>query len=254
MLATDTLQDTPTTGSDESAQEGAAAVEADSTAESPKGGGSAPAPDGGVHTITVLVADDHPIVRNSLVDLLAQEPDIKVVAVAGTGEEAVRLALETAPDVVMMDLKMPGQGGVWATSQILADAAGSGRDTKVVAVTALDSDAGIVQAVRAGVSEYVLKASPPEVFAEAVRRAAAGTSKRSPEVQAAFANQGTRALTTREIDVLRLVADGLSNVQIAEKLGVGPATVKTLLSRSYVKLGVLGRSHAVREATAREWI
>ncbi|MDR1188106.1 MAG: response regulator transcription factor, partial [Bifidobacteriaceae bacterium] len=228
-------------------------LEVDNIALSRKELEGTPTGEGDAALIGVLVADDHPIVRKGLVDLLGQEPDIEVVGEAGTGEEAVRLTLETAPDVVMMDLEMPGKGGVWAISQILSDAAGSGRETSVVAVTVFESDARIVQAVRAGAAEYIVKASPPEVFAEAVRRAAAGRSRRSPEIKAALANE-KRGPSEREIEVLRLVSQGLSNTEIAERLGVGGSTVKTLLSRVYLKLGVLGRSHAVKEATAREWI
>ncbi|MDR1294223.1 MAG: response regulator transcription factor [Bifidobacteriaceae bacterium] len=204
-------------------------------------------------TITVLVADDHPIVRKALVDLLAQEPDMQVVGVAATGEEAVRVALETAPDVVMMDLKMPGRGGIWAIRQILSDAAGSGRATKVVAVTASESDALVAQAVKAGVAGYIVKASAPEVFAATVRRVATGHSQRSTEVAVAL-SRAERRPSKREVEVLRLAAEGLSNKEIAERIGVAQSTVKTLLSRMYRKLGVRGRSHAVREAISREWI
>jgi signal transduction histidine kinase/ActR/RegA family two-component response regulator len=162
-------------------------VEVDAIALSRADGGLDPAGDNGATSLRVLVADDHPIVRTGLVDLLGQEPDIEVVGAAGTGEDAVRLALETAPDVVMMDLEMPGKGGVWAIAQILSDAAAVGRETSVVAVTVFESDARVARAVRAGASEYIVKASSPEVFAQAVRRTAAGRSGRSPRPEAALA-------------------------------------------------------------------
>jgi signal transduction histidine kinase/ActR/RegA family two-component response regulator len=123
--------------------------------------------------VKVLVVDDHPIVRRGLVELLNSNPDIAVIGEAGTGEEAVRLAIETAPDVVMMDLEMPGRGGVWATGQVLADAVRAGRKTEVLVVTVFETDGRLGEAMRAGAAEYLIKASPPTVFAEAVRRVAA---------------------------------------------------------------------------------
>ncbi|MDR0594342.1 MAG: response regulator [Bifidobacteriaceae bacterium] len=202
---------------------------------------------------TVVVVDDHPIVRRGLVELLNREPDIQVVGEAETGEEAVRVAARLDPDVVMMDLEMPGQGGVWATSQIVSDAAQAGRSTRVLAATVFESDARIIQAIRAGACEYWVKAHPPEVFVRAVRRVAAGRPLRSTTVEAALA-AGKDALSPREVEVLRLAAKGLSNKQIAGHLTVQPSTVKTQLSRIYLKLDVPDRTAAVTEAMANGWI
>jgi DNA-binding NarL/FixJ family response regulator len=201
----------------------------------------------------VVVVDDHPVVRRGIVELLRECPDVEVVGEAATGEEGVRVARQTAPDVVMMDLEMPGRGGVWAISQILADSARAGRGTRVLAVTVFESDARIKAAMAAGASEYIVKASSPEVFAKAVRRAAVGRAVLTAEVQAALANRGSD-LSKRETEVLRLVAEGLSNVQIAERLFVAPSTVKTMLARVYAKLDVADRAAAVAAALANDII
>jgi DNA-binding NarL/FixJ family response regulator/signal transduction histidine kinase len=203
--------------------------------------------------IAVVVVDDHPIVRRGLVELLGDNSDIDIVGEAATGEEAVRVAMETAADVVLMDLAMPGRGGVWAISQILADSAHAGRATQVLAVTVFESDARIVDAMRAGAAEYIIKASPPEVFAQAVRRAATGNPAPTDQVRAALAHH-QNVLSNREREVLRLVAQGLSNIEIAEQLWVQPSTIKTLLTRIYVKLDVPDRAAAVAEALSRDLI
>jgi DNA-binding NarL/FixJ family response regulator/signal transduction histidine kinase len=204
-------------------------------------------------TIRVLVVDDHPIVRQGLVDLLNRAPDITVIGEASTGEEAVEMARRTAPDIVTMDLEMPGNGGVWAIEQILADAAQAGCQTRAVAVTVFDSDARIAQAVRAGASDYLIKGSPREEFARAVRQAAAGPHDYSLRIKAALDSSQVR-LTPREAEILRLAARGLSNREIAEELVVQPSTVKTLLSRIYLKLDVSDRTAAVTHSMERELI
>jgi DNA-binding NarL/FixJ family response regulator len=204
-------------------------------------------------SIAVLVVDDHAIVRRGLVELLRDEPGIDVVGEAETGEEAVRLALETAPDVVMMDLAMPGRGGVWAISQILADSARAGRTTRVVAVTVFETDGRIVEAMQAGAVEYLVKASSAETFVNAVRRVAAGHPALSADVKEVLEN-GKSRLSRREVEILRLVAAGLSNIEIAEELTVQPSTIKTMLQRTYLKLDVPDRAAAVAEALRRDLI
>ncbi|MDR1799430.1 MAG: hybrid sensor histidine kinase/response regulator transcription factor [Bifidobacteriaceae bacterium] len=203
--------------------------------------------------ITVIVADDHPIVRKGLVDLLRDDAQFEVLGEAATGEEAVELARELGPDVVLMDLQMPGRGGVWATQQVLADAARLGRGTRTLAVTMFDSDVRIVEAMGAGADDYILKANPPPKIVEAVRRVAAGKPQPSAVVAAALANPG-QPLTQREAEVLRLVARGMPNKEVAAKLFVAESTIKTHLSSIYAKLGVNDRTHAVTEAIARELI
>jgi DNA-binding NarL/FixJ family response regulator len=203
--------------------------------------------------IRVIVADDHPIVRKGLVDLLNDEPDFDVIAQAVTGEEAVVLAGRLNPDVVLVDLQMPGRGGAWATSQILAAATRSGQSTRVLIVTMFESDARIVEAIGAGATDYVVKSSHPADITAAVRRVADGQHSPSPAVQAAMASGGVH-LTGREIQVLRLAAQGLSNKQISGRLTVEASTVKSHLTSVFAKLGVSSRTHAVTEAIAQELI
>jgi DNA-binding NarL/FixJ family response regulator/signal transduction histidine kinase len=203
--------------------------------------------------IRVLVVDDHPVVREGLVELLNRAVDIDVVGEAATGEEAVALARETEPQVVTMDLEMPGKGGVWATQQILADAVQAGRETRVLAVTVFESASQIVQAMRAGAVEYLIKTGPRDQFAAAVRRAAAGHPLRGAHVEEAL-GAGNGGLSRREVEVLRLAARGLSNKEIARELMVQPSTIKTQLSRVYLKLDVPDRTAAVAKALAQHWI
>jgi DNA-binding NarL/FixJ family response regulator len=203
--------------------------------------------------ISVVVVDDHPVVRRGIVELLSENADIAVVGEAATGEEGVRVARELGPDVVTMDLEMPGRGGIWAISQVLADAARTGRNTRVLAVTVFASDARINEAMAAGASEYIVKASPPDVFAQAVRRVAAGQAVLTAEVETALSNR-KELLSRREAEILRLVAKGMSNVEIAEELYVAPSTIKTMLTRIYVKLGVTDRASAVAAALGNDLI
>lgn len=198
--------------------------------------------------IRVLVADDHPIVRGGVVGLLRDEPDIEVVAEAGSGEDAVRLALELVPDVVLMDLRMPGVDGVEATERIRAEAP----DVRVLVFTTYETDDSILGAIEAGASGYLLKAAPAEELLAGVRAVAAGETVLGPSIAAKLVNRVRQApapaLSTRQLEVLRLVAAGKSNPEIAAELFIGESTVKTHLAIIFERLGVSDRTRAVTRA------
>lgn len=199
--------------------------------------------------IRVLVADDHPIVRGGIVSLLAQADDISVVGEAADGTEAVRLALELRPDLVLMDLRMPGQSGAAATAQIVAATAG----IRVLILTTYESDDQILGAIEAGASGYLLKAAPQEEIIAGVRSVAAGQTVLAPSIAATLVQRvrgqsAAARLSPRELDVLRLVGAGESNPEIARSLFIGEATVKTHLLHVFEKLAVKDRTRAVTRA------
>jgi DNA-binding NarL/FixJ family response regulator len=201
--------------------------------------------------LRVLIVDDHPVVRAGLTGMLAAEPDLDVVAEAADGAEAVRLALELAPDVVLMDLRMAGVDGVEATARLAAEAPA----VKVLILTTYDTDADIVRAVEAGATGYLLKDTPRADLAEAVRLAARGETVLAPAVAAKLVSRmrtpAAQPLTPRELEVLALVARGLANAEIGRELFISEATVKTHLVRVFGKLGVDDRTAAVTKAMAQ---
>lgn len=201
--------------------------------------------------IRLVVADDHPIVRAGLLALFASEDDLEVVAEAATADEAVAAAERENPDVVLMDLQFGDAqgGGAEATRRIRAlDAA-----PYVLVLTNYDADADILGAVEAGASGYLLKDAPPHELVAAVRAAAAGESALAPVIAARLLDR-LRAprvsLSGREIEVLRRVAAGRSNTEVAADLFVSETTVKSHLAHIFTKLGVASRTAAV--AAARE--
>ncbi len=202
----------------------------------------------------LLIADDHTVVRAGLRALLEGEPDLEVVAEAGSGEEAVLLAAELAPDVVLMDLRFAGTDrgidGVEAVRRLTAEAPGAA----VVMLTSYSGRADVVRALEAGARGYVLKAGPPEELFLAVREAAAGRLGLASEVVEGLVGQVVSPppeLSEREREVVRLLADGHSNRAIANSLYLSEATVKTHLVRIYRKLGAGNRAAAVSEAVRR---
>lgn len=201
--------------------------------------------------ISVLIVDDHPIVREGVSAILHTAPDIEVVGEAGDGAAAIRLAHDLQPDVVLMDLRLPGLDGVEATRRILAERP----DTTVVVLTTYETDADILSAIEAGATGYLLKASPMEELLAGVRAAAAGQVALSPQVAAALVQRtrdpASARPTRRELEVLRLVARGMTNAQIAASLQLSEATVKTHLLRLFEKLGVNDRTRAVTLAIER---
>jgi DNA-binding NarL/FixJ family response regulator len=205
--------------------------------------------------IRILVADDHPMLREGLVAVLSTQPDFEVVGEAADGSEAVRLAEALRPDVILLDLEMPGTDGVAALER-LRDA---GSEVRSVVFTAYDTDERILGALRAGARGYLLKgASRAEIF-DAVRTVYAGGSLLQPGVTArvlehlgrgderAQANQ----LTPRELEVLGLISEGLQNSEIAERLFVTERTVKFHVSSILAKLGADNRTEAVAIAARR---
>jgi DNA-binding NarL/FixJ family response regulator len=201
--------------------------------------------------IRVLVADDHAVVRAGIVSLLSAEPDIEVVGEAVDGDDAVAQALALQPDLVVMDVRMPRLTGDAATAIIRERAPA----VRVLVLTTYESDASILSAIEAGASGYLLKAAPADELVAGVRSVAAGEVALSPAIAAQLVARvrepAPATLTPRETEVLRLVADGLSNRAIGERLFVGESTVKTHLLRAFEKLGVNDRTRAVTLAMER---
>jgi len=204
--------------------------------------------------ITVLVVDDQEMVRAGFSALLNAQADLEVVGQAGDGAEAVELAAELHPDVILMDVRMPVMDGLAATRRILATAASTG-SPRVVMLTTFDLDDYVYAALRAGASGFLLKHSTPDELAAAVRIVAAGDALLAPSVTRRLVEDFARAqpvvpitpvhLTPRETDVLRLVARGLSNRQIAAELVLAEQTVKTHVSNILTKLDLRDRAQAV---------
>ncbi|WP_308798686.1 response regulator transcription factor [Agromyces silvae] len=201
--------------------------------------------------VRVVVADDHPIVRAGIVGLLETADGIEVVGQAADGAEAVAIAEATRPDLVLMDLRMPVLGGAAATERIVGADAG----TRVLVLTTYDTDDDLLPAIEAGASGYLLKAAPQEEILAGVRAVAAGETVLAPSIAAKLvrrvrgeASAPTPALSPRELEVLRLVAAGRSNPEIARQLHIGEATVKTHLGHVFEKLDVNDRTRAVTRA------
>ena len=201
--------------------------------------------------VRVLIVDDHPVVRTGLVGMLAGEADIEVVGEGASGSDAVRLAAELAPDVVLMDLRMPDLDGVSATRQIVA----GGPGPRVVVVTTYDTDSDILRAVEAGATGYLLKDTPRQQMADAIRAAARGETVLAPPVAAKLMSRmragPADVLTPRELEVIELVGAGHTNAEIGRRLYISEATVKTHLLPVFAKLGVDDRTAAVTTAMAR---
>ncbi len=201
--------------------------------------------------IRLLIADDHPVVRAGLRDMLSSQPDFEVVAEAKNGAEAVALADRLKPHVILTDLSMPQMDGVTAITQIKAEH----RDIQILVLTSYDSDSDILPALEAGAIGYLLKDSPREELYGAIRAAAEGrpllTSAIAARLMERMRGPAEEALSTREIEVLKLVARGASNREIADQLYITEATVKSHLIRIYGKLNVADRTAAVTKALER---
>lgn len=198
--------------------------------------------------IRLLIADDHPVVRAGLRDMLSKEPDFEVVAEAADGVEAVALTNRLRPHVVLTDLSMPRMDGVTAITQIKAQH----QDVQILVLTSYDSDADFLPVIEAGAIGYLLKDAPREDLFEAIRSAAQGKSLLTPTVAARLMDRmrgpTEEALSAREIDVLKLASKGASNKEIAKQLYITQATVKSHLIRIYGKLNVKDRTSAVTKA------
>ncbi len=212
--------------------------------------------------IRVLLAEDHVLVRQGTRELLEREQDIEVVAEAGDGEEAVRLAAQHRPDVVLMDIALPGCSGIEATRRIKAEHP----STAVLALTAYDNDQYVFALLEAGAAGYLLKDVSAEELIRAVRAVRAGESVLHPavvrKVVRHFAQPSpapaevrpAEALTDRELEVLRLTAKGMTNREIAARLHISIRTVQVHLSHIFRKLGVGSRTEAVLYGLRRGWI
>ena len=198
--------------------------------------------------IRLILVDDHPVVRHGIRGMLENEPDLTVVGEASSGHEGVALAAELRPDIVLMDLRMPGGDGVEATARIVATVPGA----RVIVLTTYESDRDILRAIEAGAGGYLLKDASPAELAEGVRAAARGETVLAPSVASTLVRQvrspAPPALSAREAEVLRLVARGLTNADIGRELYIAEATVKTHLLRAFAKLDVADRTAAVTRA------
>src|SRR6202142_4181898 len=208
--------------------------------------------------IRVMIVDDHPVVRNGLIGMFEGEAGFEVVGDAGDGAEAVRRAGALAPDVILMDLRMPEMDGVTAISALAA----AGSPARVLVLTTYDTDSDVLSAIEAGATGYLLKDAPPAELFRAVRSAASGEAVLSPSVATRVVGQMRGAggsvaspagepISARELEVLELVARGASNRDSAARLFISEATVKTHLMHIYSKLGVNDRAAAVAEAFDR---
>lgn len=205
--------------------------------------------------VTVVVADDQALMRGGLRMLLERAVGVAVVAEANDGAAAVRLAREHRPDVVLMDVRMPGTDGIEATRRIVSEPSST---SKVLMLTTYDLDEYLYHAIRAGASGFLLKTTPPRQLVAAIEAVAAGDTLLSPEITRRLLEEYVRGpapgagrppvledLTDREVDVLRLIAHGHSNAEIAALLYVSEPTVKTHINRLFRKLEVRDRIHAV---------
>ncbi|MER7047601.1 response regulator [Streptomyces jumonjinensis] len=205
-------------------------------------------------TITLLIVDDHPVVRDGLRGMFASDPGFDVLGEAAGGVEGVELALRLDPDVVLMDLRMPAGSGVEAIAELTR----RGARAKVLVLTTYDTDSDTIPAIEAGATGYLLKDAPRNELFTAVRAAAEGRTVLSPAVASRLvgavrkpAALAAKVLSAREREVLELVAKGTSNREIARELFISEATVKTHLTHLYGKLGVKDRAAAVAAAYDR---
>ena len=194
--------------------------------------------------IRVIIADDHPMARAGLEQLLAQTSDIEVVAVADCGEKAVILDAEHTPDVVLMDISMPGVGGIESTRQICANRP----DARVVMLSAFTDQDRILSALDAGAIGYLVKDADTSTLVEGIRACATGGSPLDPRAGRALLDKRRNAarprITARETEILTLVSKGLSNTSISRQLGISEKTVKVHLTKVYALIGVFDRTQA----------
>lgn len=200
-------------------------------------------------TVRIVIADDHHVVREALRVLLDLDPDLDVVGEAADGAEAVRLARDLHPDLVLMDLAMPGMDGIAATAAIRKEMP----SIEVLALTSVLDEASISGAIKAGAIGYLMKDTNAAALGSAVKAASEGHVQLSPQVAASLARRiadphEQKPLSGREREVLRLMAEGRTNKEIARELGLGIETVKTHVSNILMKLGVQGRTQAALQA------
>jgi DNA-binding NarL/FixJ family response regulator len=192
--------------------------------------------------IRILAVDDHPILRKGLAALVNSEPDLKLIAEASNGKEAIAAFRAHQPDITLMDLQMPGLDGIQAIGAIRSEFP----DARIIVLTTYSGDVQVVHALKAGARAYVLKGHVLDELLDTIRAVHAGKKRIPPDVAAELADHATDdALTEREIDVLTLIALGNANKQIADVLSISEATVKSRVTNILSKLGANDRSHAV---------
>jgi DNA-binding NarL/FixJ family response regulator len=206
-------------------------------------------------TIRILIADDHGVVREGLRAVLGPEPDMEVVGEAATGKDVVELAAELRPDVILMDIQMPGMNGIEATRRILE----ATPEVGVVVLTMFEDDDSVFSAMRAGARGYVLKGAPPSQILKVLRAVAGGEAYFGPEIarrlmdffsapKPASPEETFPELSAREVEILDLIAQGHSNAKIAGRLFLSPKTVGNHISHIFTKLQVADRAHAIIRA------
>jgi DNA-binding NarL/FixJ family response regulator len=192
--------------------------------------------------IRILTVDDHPLLRKGIAALVNAEPDMKLVGEASNGQEAIESFRLHRPDVTLMDIQMPSLNGIEAISHIQSEFS----DARIIVLTTYTGDAQVLRALKAGARAYVLKGHVHRELLETIRAVHAGQKRIPPEIAAELAEHATDdELTSREIDVLRLIAAGNSNKLIADQLSIGEATVKSHVTNILSKLGASDRAHAV---------
>src|SRR5262245_3837941 len=198
--------------------------------------------------LKVLVADDHTLMREGVAAVIARQPDMMVAAQAADGEEAMALVEKESPDVVLLDLRMPKLDGVAVTARLRQKFP----DLAIVILSNYDTDEDILRALKAGAKAYLLKDTPPDELANCVRTVHSGRNYVSATIGAKLAAQATQtSLTFLELDVIKLIAQGCLNKEIADRLSITEGTVKSHTSALFEKLGVANRTEAVREAVRR---
>jgi DNA-binding NarL/FixJ family response regulator len=192
--------------------------------------------------IRILSVDDHPLLRKGIAALLNAEPDLKLVAEASNGQEAIEAFRSHQPDITLMDLQMPGLDGIEAIDRIRSESP----DARIIVLTTYTGDAQVLRALRAGARAYILKGHVHKELLETIRTVHAGQKRIPSDIAAELADHATDdELTRREIDVLRLIATGNGNKQIADHLSIGEATVKSHVTNILSKLGANDRAHAL---------
>src|SRR5246500_2603681 len=201
-----------------------------------------------LNVIRILAADDHPLLRRGIAALVNGEPDMKLVAEASNGEEAVESFRLHRPDVTLMDLQLPGLNGIEAIDRILSEFP----DARIIVLTTYTGDAQVLRALKAGARAYILKGHVHKELLDTIRAVYAGQKRIPPEIAAELADHATDdQLTEREIEVVKLIAVGNGNKQIADQLSIGEATVKSHVTNILSKLGANDRAHAVTIALKR---
>lgn len=192
--------------------------------------------------IRILAVDDHPLLRKGIAALVNGETDMKLVAEASNGEEAIEKFRSHRPDITLIDIEMPGLNGIETIDQIKKEFP----DARIIVLTTYTGDAPVVRALKAGARAYLIKRQVHRELLETIRAVHSGQRRIPPEIAAELVDRAREELTPREVDVLRLIADGNANKQIADQLSIGEASVKSYVGNILSKLGANDRAHAVK--------